>query len=284
MKEKIRSKLSEIENETDTTIISARDFGSTAWSLDSENSDRDVAFIFLQDKEDYIKLGKYRQNIDRNIEIDGQKHTFMGWNIKRFMELLDSSNPTAIEYLNSPITYYELSREQLEDELNFENTENEEFILDTLNWFPVEELREHANNNFKPIALFYHYRSMAKSNFEKYIENGNDLTAKRHLYILRGLSYARYVEKTHDMPPLHFPDFHSHELTILRGEEIPEWIYREIGELIKLKTQGNGGEKYTNEEMWNWIRQELDNRLDKEKHDTRGIKTKFINEKLGEII
>lgn len=285
MKHKIRAALNEIEQEKNVTILSAKDFGSTAWNLDSEESDRDIAFIFIQNPEEYFKLGTYTENIDRDIEIDGQEHTFMGWNIKRFIELLDNSNPTTIEFLNSPITYYELSTDYLD--IRFEDVEEEETrqkMLETLNWFPVETLRDHANKNFKPISLFYHYRSMAKDNFEKYIENRNDITVKRHLYILRGLCYARYVEETHEMPPLDFPEFFENELDNIKGGFMPDWIYRQLGEFIRLKKQGKGSRQHGDEELWDWMRQELDNKLDHEKHNIRGTDTETLNKIMEEMI
>jgi len=289
MKEKIKQELSQLEREYDVTIISARDFGSTAWNLDSEDSDRDVAFIFKQPKSAYYKLDTYQQNIDRDIKIDGQEHTFMGWNLKRFMSLLDGSNPTTIEYLNSPITYFEAepkgymhgewipnpSEEQLSDP-EFATVRGE--IPDGA----MDKLKREANDNFKPIALFYHYRSMAKNNFEKYIENSNDITVKRHLYIIRGLAYARYVEETHEMPPLDFPEFHKNQMQNL--DSIPEFVKQYTQEFIRKKKNGEADTQIADKELWDWMRKELDNKLDKEKHDIRGIDTELINNTMEEII
>lgn len=261
MKEKIKEKLFELEEEYDVDILSARDFGSTAWNLDSPESDRDIAFVFKQDKLDYAKIGTYKGNIDRMFEINGKEHSFMGWNLKRFMELLDGSNPTTIEYLNSPINYYVKDLEI-----------NSAFV----------DLRKHANENFKPIGLFYHYRSLAKSNYNQYIKNENHKTVKRHLYVLRALMYARYVESTHKFPPLDFQDFLEFNAPSI--DNIPSEIIEHAHTLVTHKTKGRGMKSFENEELEEWIESELDNHLDDDEHNIRGIDRDMVNNIMEAIL
>lgn len=262
MEEKIEEKLQDIEKDYEVEIIAARDFGSTAWNLDSEKSDRDVSFIFLQPKLEYIQNGKYRESIDIDVELNGKEHTFMGWNIKRFAELLTKSNPTVIEFLNSPVRYRE-------------NNQIGEVL---------ENLKEHSSQNFKPIALFYHYRSMAKSNYRRYLENKKDETIKRNLYVIRGLLYSNYIKNTHKLPPLDFWDFISKEdyRKNLREVGITEEILDKAQEYAEMKRSGKGRKEIGNPHR-DWIEKELEEELDKKKHDVRGIDQKLVNNAIEQV-
>ncbi len=260
--EEVRRELEELEEERGFRVLSARDFGSTAWNLDSEGSDRDVAFVFVQPALDYVKLGEKRETVGREIEFNGREHSFMGWDVRKFAELLNKSNPSVIEFLNSPLIYMRSSR--LSDE--GENL--------------LEELEVHATDCFKPIALFYHYRSMAESNFQKYIKDGDETTKKRHLYVLRGLMYARYVEETHSFPVLDFTEFLDKAESL---SEVPSDIIRKTRSLAEDKRNGKGGEQFEDEEVYNWIQEELDHKLDNQEHDVRGIEKEVINEVIEEV-
>lgn len=262
MKEQINEKLDQIEQEYDVDVLCARDFGSTAWNLDSEESDRDVAFIFKQEGIDYAKISRYQESIDRMFEIEGQEHSFMGWNIKRFMELLNGSNPTTIEFLHSPISYKSTNQDE---------------------WF--EELTSHASESFKPISIFYHYRSLAKDNYKQYIENENHKTVKRYIYVLRALLYARYVEQTHQMPTLDFVEFlNDARDELVKDGLVPIRIIKEAEKLAGMKKNGKGSMAYSNSATEKWIGSELKKKLDHEKHDVRGVETKIINNKIEEIL
>ena len=241
---------------------------------------------------DYVTLGGYTQNIDRKFYIDGEEFELIGWNVKRFAELLNKSNPSMIEFLNSDITYYELSPYwMLEGEKIYEPTDEQlkDARLMRVNTVNVSGnlkiLQDHANQEFKPISLFYHYRSMAKDNYQKYIVNRNDLSIKRHLYILRGLTYARYVEKTHRMPPLDYTEFYENELKEMKEEgTIPEMVYTYIGEFIRAKKNGEGSREIGDQELWNWIGDELDEHLDNEEHDIRGIDKERVNQLIKQVV
>lgn len=260
-----------IEKEYNVKVLALRDYGSRAWNLDSETSDMDAGMLFRQPAKCYFTLSNYRQNIDRKFFVDGEEFELIGWNVKRFGELLNKSNPSMIEWLNSDIHYYHDTVFIGARVKVGEDTKN-----------LLEDLKDHANQNFKPISLFYHYRSMAKDNYKKYIENQNDLSVKRHLYILRGLTYARYVEKTHRMPPLDYVEFYENELNQL--ETVPSWVKEYIGSFIEKKKNGNGNKTIVDEELHDWIGEELDEHLDNEQHDVRGIDKEKVNNFIKSVI
>lgn len=261
-----------LEKEYGIEVLSIRDYGSRAWSLDSEDSDIDAGMVYRQDPMDYVKLGEYQENIDRKFFVGGEDFELIGWNITRFTELLNKSNPSMIEWLNSDITYYEMWTPTVGGRVK--ELEEPSFFFD--------DIREHANEEFKPISLFYHYRSLAKSNYTQYIKNKNHPTVKRHLYVLRALTYARYIENTHSMPPLEYTEFYEKHLPEMKN--IPVFVKNYIGELIERKKNGNGDQTIVDKELSDWIESELDDKITNDKHDVRGIDEEKLNELIQSVM
>ena len=177
----------------------------------------------------------------------------MGWNLTRFAELLANSNPSVIEFLNSDLEYQECGEK----------------------W---DELRDYANQQFKPIALMGHYHSLAKANYNKYIASGNDPTVKRHLYMVRALLYKQWVAETHQVPPLDFITFLDDHLRKVAFE-------REDGELDVTGTarryaqekKAERGDTELDNPLQDWIETELDRGPNPEDHNIRGIETERVN-------
>ena len=63
MREKIQNQLHRIEDEEHIKILLAVESGSRAWGFASPDSDYDVRFIYVRNKEDYLKLNKNRDVI-----------------------------------------------------------------------------------------------------------------------------------------------------------------------------------------------------------------------------
>ncbi|MBW3020183.1 nucleotidyltransferase domain-containing protein, partial [Candidatus Woesearchaeota archaeon] len=163
----------QIEKENNVKIIFAIENGSRAWRMDSKDSDYDVRFVYKREKDDYLTLTKEKDviNLDKGL-ID-----MSGFDIFKYLELLSGSNPTTIEWLMSDIVYYGKQ---------------------------PKELRDYAIKHFSEKALYYHYKSMCKNNYIKYIKSGDLVTYKKYLYALRGLTNALYVKKNKTLPPIIF--------------------------------------------------------------------------------
>lgn len=297
MEKEIREHIRSIEEEEDITALSCRSFGSHMMNLASESSDYDSFLIYAQDAEDYATIGGYKDTITvKHGEID-----FQCWNIKKFGELVADSNPTAMEFLNSPVHYYE-----------------NPFIAGNLH-----ELKNHANDNFTPIALYYHYRSLAESNYYKYVkqcvynDSGNrypviqeiedddsayivdisesdDLsgtqkgvytdrrgkfelgntkqTVKRNLFVVRGILYARYVRENHEFPNLNFPEFIEGVSDYMTDNE-----FKRLRKFIAEKKTGDAYRKVGNP-FSDLIEREFEYELDHEKHTGRSIDRELVNE------
>ncbi|WP_290814695.1 DNA polymerase beta superfamily protein [Halovivax sp.] len=257
--------LERIEREHDVRVVAARDVGSRAWNLADPTSDRDVGVVFAQRPHQYALLDGYESSVRvRSGEADCQ-----GWNVKRFAELLADSNPTAFEFLHSPLRYRTFR--------------------------PLERLETDVGDSFSPIALYHHYRSLAERQYRTYLqgrlfedgelaylvleerddeylvrpvdasghdarpdgiandeprndelrtvprdayeEGRTDRTVKRHLYVSRGVLYARYVRESNRFPTLDFPRFLAEEAD--RDAFDPAFV-ETTRELVERKRRGEG--------------------------------------------
>lgn len=188
MKNEILTKLDEIESERGITIHSARERGSRMMGVAHDDSDWDIMFVYSMEPWKYAAPGHSM----KTITVSDEPLDLHGWNIDKFANHLLDSNPDAIEFLMAD-TYREDSSHL---------------------W---EVLREDATENFNHMALYHHYISMAKKNYCKYIESGNDCTRGRQFYVMRATAYARYIRLEGHLPPMNVYDFldeaHPHALS-----------------------------------------------------------------------
>jgi hypothetical protein len=182
MKERIKSICQDLEKEHHIKILFAVENGSRAWRMASKNSDYDVRFVFVRPLEEYIQLKEPADVINIAFDEDGNKCgaegsliDVSGFDIFKFTALLSNSNPTTIEWLVTDIVYY--GRQNA-------------------------VLKRFATENFNPYALYCHYRSLAKNNYNKYIEKGKNVTHKRYLQVFRGIVNAKWVVHKKTIPPI----------------------------------------------------------------------------------
>ncbi len=90
-----------------------------------------------------------------------------------------------------------------------------------------------ARKSFSTKALYFHYKSMCKNNYLKYLKSGADVTYKKYLYAMRGLLNARWVAQKGTLPPIGFME----TLAGLDGI-IPEHILARLRTIITLKARG----------------------------------------------
>ena len=98
----IEEQLKEIEEKENVKIIYCVESGSRAWGFASPDSDYDVRFIYVRNKEDYLKLNKNRDVIEWRLD---DVLDINGWDIQKALRLLYKSNPTLIEWSMSPMVY-----------------------------------------------------------------------------------------------------------------------------------------------------------------------------------
>ena len=219
MKEIIKKLCKNIEKEKNVKIIFCIESGSRVWRMESKDSDYDIRFVFVRPLKDYITINKSDDVITAHFDKKGNKMSaegcyldFNGFDVFKFSKMLSASNPTVIEWLQSDIEYY---------------GEKPEVWID------------YAEKQFKPISLYYHYKSMCKQNYLKYLKSGNLVTYKKYLYAMRGLVNAKYITWDIGLPSISFSDTLT---TILRyqlsghyKEIVSNLIMEKVWKIISLK-------------------------------------------------
>lgn len=169
----ILEKLLEIEKREGVRIIYAVESGSRAWGFASPDSDYDVRFIYVRRKAEYLRLDKPRDVIEWQLD---DTLDINGWDIKKALTLLHKSNPTLFEWNGSPIVY---------------KTTDE--------WQRISPV---IDRYFDPRAALYHYRSIATSNYKKYIKE--EVKLKKYFYVLRPTLAAKWIIDRGTPPPVEF--------------------------------------------------------------------------------
>lgn len=308
---KFKRAVDAFEEEYGVQGLLMRDFGSRAYNLASATSDHDAILVFRQDPSNWVKVGCSTEHFQRQWEdIDIQ-----GWSLKKFASLIADSNPTAMEFLNSPITYY---------------------VYDSQMETVFDELRDYANRNFNPIGLYYHYRSLAQQNYSKYVQkninfeaykgederykvleegvdaglreywivdtSGSshydedekkfykdlddiqkgtlDQTVKRNLFAGRAVAMAKYIRLQKEMPPMDLQYFLEEcpQDAGLNPEEKETLDY-----LVAMKTGGRGSEEIGSE-IEELVESELAYEPSNEELNVRGIERERVNRFVEECL
>ena len=163
--------------------------------------------------EDYLSINKPKDVIEtyldeeyHNCKAEEALIDMVGFDIKKYVELLSKSNPTSIEWLMSDIIYY-----------GSNDLPIKQYILD----------------NFNPKTLIYHYVSLCKKHYTRYISENKKVTYKMYLYMMRGLLNALFVYRKRIIPPLDFT-----KMIELQKEDIPVEVYNKVKEIIEIKSSG----------------------------------------------
>ena len=203
MKDKILIKLKEIELLKGVEILYAVESGSRAWGFASPDSDYDIRFIYKHNLDYYLSLWEQTDVIEFMTEddLDGS-----GWDLRKTVKLLAKSNAPLLEWLYSPVVYYE----------------NETFIT---------QMRDLAKECFSPIACLHHYLGTTK-NFMDVCEQEH-VKLKSYFYALRTALAGKWIIEKNSFPPVDFLEL----LPIAPSE-----IQVKVKELMSIKA--NQDEKY----------------------------------------
>lgn len=254
MKDKIKNLLKQIEKENDVKILFAIENGSRSWNMASKDSDYDVRFVFFRKLENYISLNPekdvitfaYNEDLEP-CEVQGSLIDMSGFDIFKYLKLLFSSNPTTLEWLNSPIVYYG------DNNLS---------------------LREYMKKMFDQEKLFKHYFSLFKNNYREFIDQEKCITYKKYLYSMRGVLNAKYVYEFDKLPPLDL----KQTIEELKSF-IPQNVYAKIQEVIEIKSKGLERETILRipefDEFFNTERQKEYTKFNKRKPDIN-VFNKFL--------
>lgn len=303
----IQSIIDKIEKKNDVEVLVLNELGSRAYNIHSSDSDHDIYFVYKQPIEEYVMIDGYKENINEDEIIDNWDA--QGWNIKKFADLIYNSNPTALEFISSPITHYYKN----------ENIKNN-----------FEILRNYSINNANPIGLYYHYISLSKRMYNKYliedwninkeeISNSNislkDIkpelkedkdglklclgtygeytieeahnknfvtktttkrTVKKNLFAIRGICCAKWVKNNKSIPPIKFNKLLEKQEFLSQEEK------KEIYNLISKKRNGNN--EIVGKILPKFIDAELKLQIDNSEYNTGKLNKQKINNFISECI
>jgi len=172
IKKEILHRLRQTEEQENVRILMAIESGSRAWGFASSNSDYDVRFIYVRPKDWYVAVDfeEKRDVIEYPIVDDIDLN---GWDVRKALRLFRKSNPTFVEWLQSPITYINTGV----------------FREKALALLPEIYSLEKG---------IYHYRSMAKTNYRGYLRS-KKVPLKKYFYVLRPLLSIKWIE-TKNLP------------------------------------------------------------------------------------
>ncbi|MEM7799823.1 MAG: nucleotidyltransferase domain-containing protein [Chloroflexota bacterium] len=238
VRQEILTGLEKIEAEHRVKVIFACESGSRAWGFPSKNSDYDVRFIYahpidwyltvdLEDKRDVIELP-----IHDDLDISG-------WDLRKALKLFRKSNPPLLEWLGSPIVYWE-------------------------KYTVAQNMRDLAPIAYSPISCMYHYFSMAKGNFRDYLR-GDTVKLKKYFYVLRPLLGVIWLERQLGVVPTEFQKLIE---GTLEDDALKEAIYRLI-ERKKVGEELDAGPRIP--EISSFIEREI-SRLEAEEFEKRAQK------------
>lgn len=204
MRDRILSKLQEIEQTENVKILFAVESGSRAWGFPSKDSDYDVRFVYIRRPEWYLAIEKRRDVLEYPID---DLLDINGWDLQKALGLLRKYNPALMEWLDSPLVYQE-------------------------DYQIREGMKKIRTTYFARKTSMYHYLSMAASNYRSYLQ-GNTVKAKKYFYVLRPLLACMWLEQENTHPPLAF-----HTLMETQLANYPE-LQKQVEGLLVRKMAGD---------------------------------------------
>ena len=201
IRNEILDKLSEIEEKENVRIIYAVESGSRAWGVESPDSDYDVRFIYIRNKEDYLKLQEMRDVIEWQLD---DVLDINGWDLKKTLIQFHKGNATLFEWANSPIVYKKSDEWQV--------------------------VYEGAKKYFSKKIALYHYYGTANNTFKQYLQD-DVVRYKKYIYALRPLLACKYIEDNHSIPPVRFDE--------LLMQKLPEDLSDEIDKMLDIKSRSD---------------------------------------------
>ena len=197
MNSEILKSLDDIEKEKGVKILFACESGSRAWGFTSTDSDFDVRFIYMHEPDYYLSVFDDRRDV---IELPiNDLLDVSGWDLKKALALTFKNNLALFEWINSPVVYLNKDSKGL--------------------------LQKLVELYFRHDRAHYHYFSMAKGFYSKYLEDTPNPNMKKFFYCMRTISACLWIKKFNSMPPVNFED-------MLTKDILPKNVVNEIRELI----------------------------------------------------
>ena len=174
---RVLAELAEVERRHQVRVLFACESGSRGWGFASPDSDYDVRFLYVHRPEWYLRVEAQADVIERPLD---DELDISGWELRKALRLMQRSNPTLFEWLDSPLVYREDA-------------------------MVAARLRALAPAFYSDCKGRWHYLSMARKNYARHLE-GEQVRLKKYLYVLRPLLAVRWLDAGRGMPPMRFAD------------------------------------------------------------------------------
>lgn len=183
-------------------ILHAAESGSRAWGFASPDSDYDVRFIYVRERDWYLSVYPGRDVIEYPI---AGIFDIGGWDLKKALHLALKSNAVVMEWLSSPILY----------------RGNPEFAAAMKNLCARAADRK---------ALLHHYLNLGKRQVDQNWRTAQTVNVKKYLYVLRPALAIRWLRLQGEALAL---PMNVREL--IAGTDIPRDIQEAITGIIARK-------------------------------------------------
>jgi len=175
MRDRILRELSRIEGQQNVRGLLAIESGSRAWGFASPDSDYDVRFIYVHERDWYLSVFEGHDVIE---EMLPDRLDFSGWDLRKTLRLFSKCNLALNEWIGSPVIYSEAGAFR-------------------------SQLSQLIPQYFNPIAAIHHYRSMGERALKENLVDDR-IGIKRLFYVLRPLLACRWIQATSAQPPTEF--------------------------------------------------------------------------------
>lgn len=196
----VPARLKELEEEHAIKVLLAVEAGSRASGLEAPDSDFDIRFLYVHERDYYLELNEHKDVIEQPVN---EIWDLAGWDLRKALKLLYKSHPALIEWLHSPIVY--ASSPQLQD------------------------LEPIIHMYFSPRKAADYYCGIVRNQLKQ--SDRGSFSVKRYLSIVSSLLACQWVIQTQSAPPVSF-----HERTVL----LPDALKEHVKELVRRKKEKRG--------------------------------------------
>lgn len=214
VEELVLMKIREIEEKENVRVLHVIESGSRAWGFASPDSDYDVRFIYVRDKDFYLSLRENKDFIDWELN---EVLDINGWDLKKALKHFHKSNATLFEWSNSPVVYY--------------TTDEWRQFYDSV-----------ASKYFSCKSAIYHYYGTANKNYHEYLCE-KMVKYKKYFYVLRPILACKWIGEKKCPPPVLFDElFHN---------VLEENMKAAVGDLLAKKIKMSEADKAPQVDMIN---------------------------------
>lgn len=191
MLKEINEKLEILESEKKVKILYACESGSRAWGFHSPDSDYDVRFLYIHEKEWYLSIEDKKDFIDLPVN---EVFDINGYDIRKALKLFRASNCKIYEWVQSPVIY----------------KSDDSFLQD---------LKSLVAEYYSPLSGLHHYLGLTRNTLNNDLQ-GDQIKLKKYFYALRPVLAACWIAEKGECPPMEF----KHLRTLIKSEMIDKKI------------------------------------------------------------